>query len=884
MASYWPSSTPTGIWLIGEYLYGSQDCELEYPNPDPGTPPPPNIVYEEDPPVDHEAMLTYFDTHGIKVFLQVEPGDADVGTLIDLVLGHFGHHPCVAGFGVDVEWLKDADGKASDAEAAAWESKVKSHNSAYRLFLKHWDAAYIPPTYRGDIIFIDDSQGFKPWKKGLDKMVAEFSEWANYFYPNPVGFQIGYERDRQWWSKLANPPEDIGDALDAAIPNPMGVFWVDFTLREVFPSGAPPPPEDNTPPAAPTGLTATAVSSSQIDLDWNANTESDLDHYSVYRDGTFVASTTVSNYSDTGLSASTTYYYKVTAVDTSGNESDPSAQASATTQSGAAPPPPPTGGWDFECHTHTHANLTNLTENEIRAELEAVNAAFIAHGYAPPKHLAYPYGGYGDEVEAVVAEYRLSGRMVWGFMMTYPITNWYELKAAQLKRSTPFGKIQGWIDDCVADAALLHIFTHDVCADPSQYGCTPEKLAQTLDYALEKQNAGLLEIVTMAEAYDYWSTATQGKAMVVFSFDDANLSDYENVYPMFYERNIAGTSYIITDAVDNPEAWGPEPRLTWAMVDAMVNWEPPSGAPADNTPPVISNVASSDITSSSATITWDTDEASNSVVNYGTTTALGSTALDNTKVTSHTITLTGLSASTTYYYEVQSTDSSGNTAVDDNNGSYYTFTTTAPDTTPPVITNVTASDITSNSATITWDTDEPADSLVKYGTTSGSYTDSKYDSTLVTSHSVTPTGLTASTTYYYVVSSTDPSGNTSESSEHSFTTEAIVANTMHVANIAMFLETLGVNTNALAEVTVHDANGVGVEGATVYGHWEGATTDSDSGTTDANGVVGKFSLQSDSIKNAPSGTTFIFVVDNIVKEGWAYDPSANVETSDSITT
>jgi fibronectin type 3 domain-containing protein len=82
----------------------------------------------------------------------------------------------------------------------------------------------------------------------------------------------------------------------------------------------PPPPEDTTPPAAPTGLTATAVSSSQINLDWNNNTEADLASYSVYRSttsgftpgaGTFVTSTTSSSYSDTGLSASTTYYYKV---------------------------------------------------------------------------------------------------------------------------------------------------------------------------------------------------------------------------------------------------------------------------------------------------------------------------------------------------------------------------------------------------------------------------------------------------------------------------------------------------------------------------------------------------------------------------------------------
>jgi peptidoglycan/xylan/chitin deacetylase (PgdA/CDA1 family) len=228
--------------------------------------------------------------------------------------------------------------------------------------------------------------------------------------------------------------------------------------------------------------------------------------------------------------------------------------------------------WDFQCHTHTHPNLTDLTENEIRAELEAVNAAFTAHGYDTPDHLAYPGGNHDDTVDNIVAEYRLSGRVVWGFMSTYPITDWYELKGAQLKRTTAWNRIKGWIDDCVEDNALLVILTHDVSASPSIWGCTPEKLTQVLDYALGKQNAGLLEIVTMAEAYDYWSTAQEGKAMAVFTFDDCWKSDYENVYPIFKERGVAGTSYIITGAMENENWDDTADRLTWAMVDNMVNW------------------------------------------------------------------------------------------------------------------------------------------------------------------------------------------------------------------------------------------------------------------------------------------------------------------------
>jgi len=65
----------------------------------------------------------------------------------------------------------------------------------------------------------------------------------------------------------------------------------------------------------------------------------------------------------------------------------------------------------------------------------------------------------------------------------------------------------------------------------------------------------------------------------------------------------------------------------------------------------------------------------------------------------------------------------------------------------------------------------------------------------------------------------------------------------------------------------------------VSGHWSGATTDTDSGVTDTNGQV---SLKSDKVRNPAGGTTFTFTVDDVTKDGWTYDESANEETSDSI--
>jgi len=70
------------------------------------------------------------------------------------------------------------------------------------------------------------------------------------------------------------------------------------------------------------------------------------------------------------------------------------------------------------------------------------------------------------------------------------------------------------------------------------------------------------------------------------------------------------------------------------------------------------------ITTSSATITWATDEASDTQVEFGPTTAYGqSTTLNPTLATAHSANLTGLSASTTYHYRVKSKDAASNLAT-----------------------------------------------------------------------------------------------------------------------------------------------------------------------------------------------------------------------------
>ena len=88
-----------------------------------------------------------------------------------------------------------------------------------------------------------------------------------------------------------------------------------------------------------------------------------------------------------------------------------------------------------------------------------------------------------------------------------------------------------------------------------------------------------------------------------------------------------------------------------------------------NSSPALSilSQSSSNVTTTSASITWTTNLASDSLVQYGLTTSYGAaTSLDPTMTTSHSVTLSGLQPGTTYNYRVVSHDSLGNTAVSSN--------------------------------------------------------------------------------------------------------------------------------------------------------------------------------------------------------------------------
>jgi hypothetical protein len=190
----------------------------------------------------------------------------------------------------------------------------------------------------------------------------------------------------------------------------------------------------------------------------------------------------------------------------------------------------------------------------------------------------------------------------------------------------------------------------------------------------------------------------------------------------------------------------------------------------DTTAPSVFGVKTS-VGTSTATISWFTNERSSTQVAYGTSTSYGSTStLNSDRTFSHKVTLSGLSAGTTYHFAVMSRDAAGNLTTSTDK----TFTTASiADATAPLLSSVAVSGVSSTSATVSWTTNEPATSKVFF--TSGTSLDlgtasSVTNNALVTNHSVTLIGLSASTTYSYAARSADSSGNVSTSGTGSFVT------------------------------------------------------------------------------------------------------------------
>ncbi|MGD2093372.1 MAG: hypothetical protein PVH61_44845 [Candidatus Aminicenantes bacterium] len=191
----------------------------------------------------------------------------------------------------------------------------------------------------------------------------------------------------------------------------------------------------------------------------------------------------------------------------------------------------------------------------------------------------------------------------------------------------------------------------------------------------------------------------------------------------------------------------------------------------------------------------------------------------------------------------------------------------------PVISNVNAIDINLISAMITWTTDEFANSMVHYGTTT-EYGSTRSLSRCVTHHSVRLRGLIPNTLYHYKVVSVDRMGNISESNDHIFTTPTPLQTYVY----DIYTEPVKIPYYYQVKATITIKNNLGnlVPNARVSIQWNGKLWGNNSGTTNSNGKV---TFTSPSYWG--SGNAAIKVT-NITHSRMTYNPSLNIEISESI--
>ncbi|MDD5164931.1 MAG: hypothetical protein PHG25_00105 [Candidatus Pacebacteria bacterium] len=211
---------------------------------------------------------------------------------------------------------------------------------------------------------------------------------------------------------------------------------------------------------------------------------------------------------------------------------------------------------------------------------------------------------------------------------------------------------------------------------------------------------------------------------------------------------------------------------------------PGTGTTTDTTAPIL-GALSINPRITDAVIRWFTNEKSDTTVFYSLNTPVDLSA-STTKVVlqtslnrDHVVVLSPLSASTTYYMVIRSRDAAGNTATSAQTSfttKNYPVVATTTDTSAPVITNAVAI-IGSTTVQLSWKTNENATTKAYYSTSTpvnvaASTTAFVENTSLVSAHAITVTGLATSTQYYMVYESKDSTGNTSRTNEFSFTTTA----------------------------------------------------------------------------------------------------------------
>ena len=585
---------------------------------------------------------------------------------------------------------------------------------------------------------------------------------------------------------------------------------------------------DTTPPTVPTGLTATAISSSQINLSWTASTDNvGVTGYNIFRGGTKIATAPGTSYQDAGLTASTSYTYNVSAFDAAGNTSGQSAGASATTPGSSGGGIPSSLGWfqipntawaplcpnatgqrpdvqgnsgcgyvadawsggaadtvnnrllftggghhDYYGNEIYSLNLNTLTISrlDVASNVSGINTNTTDYD-ACPDGTACPRHTYGG-----IAYDPTNGKLMFqGGGLTGPgdlgNTTWAVTISCLNPNSTGVG-CWSQLSPTVTGGSLSHNFGNVMSYDPNSDSVWVWESTQSQTGNLWQYNRS---------TNTYTNRATYGSTSVAF------LSGYQSgaidsTRSLFFgvgngkllEVSIAsGSNYVVNDMAGSASGCstaiaGAYPGVAFDSVSKnLVIWQGGNSVYAYNP----STNACSTVTYTGGPTTVGQNGTFGRFQYFP---ALGVFAVCN-EFTESCFTLRLESAG----------GSSG-----------------------PVISSVGTTGVTASAATVTWRTDVTSTSQVDYGTSASYGTTTTLDSTLVTSHSVTLSGLLSGTTYHYRVRSKNSGGTESVSGDFAFATSSGGDTTP--PTVSMTAPTNGATETGTVTVSANAADNVGV--------------------------------------------------------------------------
>jgi uncharacterized repeat protein (TIGR03806 family) len=469
---------------------------------------------------------------------------------------------------------------------------------------------------------------------------------------------------------------------------------------------------DTTPPTVPGTPTATAISSSRIDLSWAASTDAvGVSGYRIYRNGstTPLATVTTTNYSNTGLSASTTYSYTVRAFDAAGNVSNASGTGSATTPASADTTPPSVPG------TPT---ASAISSSRIDLSWTASTDAVGVSGYR-----IYRNGSSTPIATVTATNYSNTG-------LSASTTYSYTVRA--------FDAAGNVSNASGAGSATTQAPPNTDTTPPSVPG-TPAATAISSS-RIDLSWAASTDAVGVSGYRIYRNGSSTPLATVTATtYSDTGLS--------------ASTTYSY-----NVRAFDAAGNVSNASGAGSATTPASSG---DTTPPTVPGTPSAAVISNSQIdLAWARSMDNVGVTGYQIYRNGSATPLVTTTMTRHSD--TGLAAGTTYSYTVRARDAAGNLSNPSGSVSARTSGTSTGDTTAPTVPGTpTATAISSSRIDLSWTASTDAVGVSGYriyrnGSTSPLAT--------VTATNYSNTGLSASTTYTYTVRAFDAAGNVSNAS------------------------------------------------------------------------------------------------------------------------